>query len=389
VSLSQPPAFVWKLFEQLRRRRLLLGLDDYVALHSALHAGFGLSSRKSLCDLCVTLWAKSTQEAEVIRALFEQTDLPEWERPSATDESTVMTGPVNDGREFQKPNEPFTAAERQLPPETAGVARLPALPSAADTISDRRLVLVPQFPLTRREIAQAWRRLRRPIRSGPATELDVDATVDRRSRSGVATPLVLVPPRRNTARLVLLIDRQGSMAPYHRYTDHARDAIQGAGRLERVSVCYFHNVPVRGAHRGLLEPLTGELSPVLDAVLSSVKPLAKGHVYEDPELVTPRPLGAVLDEVDRWTAGVIISDAGAARGNYDRLRLLDSVAFLKALRLRTASYVWLNPVPTSDWPFTTAAQLARHAPMFSLDRQGIHRAVNVLRGHPAAVERPL
>lgn len=249
--------------------------------------------------------------------------------------------------------------------------------------------MTPQFPLTRREIAQAWRRLRRPVRSGPPTELDVDATVARRSRFGVATPLVLVPPRRNTARLLLLIDRQGSMAPYHRYTEHVRDAIQSAGRLERVSLFYFHNVPAKGADRTPIESMPKGLSATFDAVISSIEPMAEGHVYEDPELVNPRPLRAVLDDLAPATAGVIMSDGGAARGTYSPVGLLDWIAFLKALRLRTASFVWLNPVPASDWVFTTAAELARHVPMFPLDRQGIDRAVNVLHGHPAVVERPL
>ncbi|KAB8319444.1 hypothetical protein SD81_011300 [Tolypothrix campylonemoides VB511288] len=41
-------------------------------------------------------------------------------------------------------------------------------------LSERRFIFVPQFPLTYREVAQAWRRLRRPVRVGPPTELDVE-----------------------------------------------------------------------------------------------------------------------------------------------------------------------------------------------------------------------
>jgi uncharacterized protein with von Willebrand factor type A (vWA) domain len=390
VSDPQPPQFLWTLFEQLRRRRLPLGIEDYVALRSALRAGFGLSSRDALRDLCVRLWAKSLQEAEVVQALFERSNLDGWDVPTTGGHAAVEPGPLNASPVGSQPTqEPSLAAKPRTPPGTTGIAGLPALPSPVETISDRRFVLTPQFPLTRREIAQAWRRLRRPVRSGPPTELDVDATIARRSSSGVATPLVLVPRRRNTARLLLLIDRQGSMAPYHGYTEHVRDAIQSAGRLERVSLFYFHNVPVKGADRTLIESITDRLSSTLDAVLSSIEPLTEGHVYEDQELVNPRPLKAVLDNVGPATAGVVISDAGAARGTYSPLRLLDTVAFLKAMRLQTAYFVWLNPVPTSDWPSTTAAQLARHVPMFPLDREGIDRAVNVLRGHPAVVERPL
>ena len=89
------------------------------------------------------------------------------------------------------------------------------------------------------------------------------------------------------------------------------------------------------------------------------------------------------------TAALIIGDAGAARGRADIGRVLDSLAFVKALRRRAASVVWLNPVPRPLWADTVAARIARHVPMFVLDRAGIHLAVNALRGHFVNLERPL
>ena len=45
------------------------------------------------------------------------------------------------------------------------------------------------------------------------------------------------------------------------------------------------------------------------------------------------------------TAVLVISDAGAARRQFDITRLLDSVALIKALRADSAGVAWLNPVP--------------------------------------------
>ena len=90
----------------------------------------------------------------------------------------------------------------------------------------------------------SWRHLRRPVRSGPPVELDLAATIRERARSGVATPPVVMPRRRNTMRVLLLLDRNGSMSPYHGYVDYVLAAIRDAGRVDEVSVVYFHDVPV-------------------------------------------------------------------------------------------------------------------------------------------------
>jgi len=63
--------------------------------------------------------------------------------------------------------------------------------------------------------------------------------------------------------------------------------------------------------------------------------------------------------------------------------------FVKGLRSEVRSVTWLNPVPQPLWKGSNAELLARHIPMFPLDRMGLEQAVNVLRGQPARLERPL
>jgi hypothetical protein len=131
--------------------------------------------------------------------------------------------------------------------------------------------------------------------------------------------------------------------------------------------------------------------PALDPILPEIKPLRAGYLYDadDPELLIPLPLEEILKTSATGASVVILSDAGAARNRYDLLRLLDTVAFLKALRNCTRRVVWLNPLPVSYWQRSTAAQIARHVPMFPLDRAGMHQAVNVLRGQPYPIEKPV
>jgi hypothetical protein len=248
-------------------------------------------------------------------------------------------------------------------------------------------VFLAQFPVNYRVVAQTWRRLRWLVREGPKTELDVQATIERRTRNAVATPPVLTSPRRNRARLLLLVDRQGSMAPFHSFVAEVCDTIRQTSRLENVAVAYFHDTPLEGADSSLLDSLIDPASSSLDSVLPQVSPLNEGVLFDDPDLLLPLAARQVLGDHAPDAAIVVISDAGAARGHTDLLRLLDTVAFLKALKLCGGRIVWLNPMPGKTWAKTTAAQIARHVPMFPMDAEGMHHAVNVLRGHPFVVER--
>ena len=383
-----PPGFVLAVFRELQARQLALGCDDLLALRQALGAGFGLASRDELVELCVTLWAKSPTEAAMVRMLFERRQLPDW----AVLVGTAAAGPTGGpeaGAGLPVPGpagsspQPAGAVEAPLTvarTKVAGVPRLPARPT-------RQFVLAPQFPLSSRAVAQTFRRLRQPVREGPATELDVDATTERRARTGLASPPVLVPRRRNRARLILLVDRQGSMSPFHPYLDHLRDAIVEDSKLDTVYEGYFHDSPVDRADPRVLARLSG-MFPTLDSVLASIRPSARGIVFGDPLLRKPVRLGRLLDDASDARGAVIVSDAGAARQSYDAERLVASVAFARELRRRNVALAWLNPVPREGWAGTTAAELARHVPMFALDGEGLHRAVDVLRGRPVALERP-
>lgn len=379
--------FLWQLFQRLRRRGFAIGPTDYEALRQALRAGFGWTSREALRDLCNSLWAKSQREQETLTALFEQLapDPDDWHYSLENDESSA------DGTESPKSEPPGleSKAPNKTIPRTESRGGLPSISLADVKVSKRPFVFVPQFPLTYREVAQTWRRLRRPVRFGAPVELDIEGTIARRSRLGVATTVVLQPRRRNMARLLLLVDRQGSMDPFHCFCDEVCTAIQQAGRLEETALYYFHNVPAEGADEQVLETLTGHLFPALDPILPQIQPLVEGCLYTDPDLLSPEPLIDVLQSYAAGAAVVLVSDAGAARNRYRISRLLDTIAFMKALRSYTSHYVWLNPLPKRYWLNNTAAQIARHVPMFPLEREGIQRAVNVLRGQQHIIEKPL
>ncbi len=392
------PEFLWQLFEGLRCRGFPLTPDDLEALRQSLEAGFGWSSLESLRELCNSLWAKSRQEQEILTVLFNQLALKEdepWQLFSVPAEQGFDPDNSNQLEQKKPLDEPQPQDYKEIS-VTKSPTGLPTISLEDVELSKRQFIFVPQFPLNYREVAQTWRRLRHPVREGQPTELDVEATITRRSQLGIAVPVILRPRRRKVARLLLLVDRQGSMTPFHRFCEEVCKAIQQAGRLEETAIYYFHNVPAEGADDYVLEPLSKELFLVLDSILPQINPrntdfIDTAFVYDDSELLDPIPLKDVLQKNALDAFVVIISDAGAARNHYSVPRLLDTISFMKALRTYTLSYVWLNPLPKSYWKDknNTATQIARHVPMFALEREGIQQAVNVLRGHQYTIEKPL
>lgn len=382
------PPFVYAIIGQLRRRGLPLGVDDCDALRRAMAAGFGWTSGAALTELCVTLWAKTAAEADMVRAAFARADAPQWTLAAAP---APVAPPAGAAAPVPPPVDgpaPVVADPEPVRPPVAAPGRdLPAAPPGTGR-ADTTLVLTPQYPLTEREIVQVWRGLRRPTRHGPPVELDVEETLHRSARLGVRVPPVLVPARRNTTRLLLLVDRQGSMAPFHRYVEHVEQAVRRAGRLSALTVAYFHNT-AGAADPTLLDRVPDPFDPAIDAVLPDVEPLRDGTLYHDAALTSPVPLRDVLAAVTASTGAAVISDAGAARGTLSPARLLDTVALGKALRHAAGAVTWLNPVPAARWRRSTAEQIARHVPMFPLTRAGMYQAVDVLRGRPFPVARPL
>jgi len=384
------PPFLLSIAAQLRRRRLAVGVGDIQDLRCALQAGFGLSSAGDLRELCVALWAKSPVEAQIVRAAFARSDeLPDWDLREAIGPTAVAApGEQASVSADSLDNELADDHEPSMPAQTSPVRSL-SKERLWTGATDPRLVLTPQYPLTSREVAQVWRHLRRPVRYGPAVELDTAATVSRWGRRGVATAPVVVPRRRNAVRLLLLIDRHGSMTPFHDYVDYVVAAIRDAGRIDDVQAVYCHDLPAAHTDRSVLDEMPDPFRPDLDAVLPLIRPIRGGHVYDDPGLTVPRMLDHVMDHVANGTAVLVISDAGAARERFDLLRLLDTVALLKALRARGSEVAWLNPVPALRWPRSTAGQVARYVPMFPFTRPGLYQVVEALRGRPVAVEHLL
>ncbi|NER33664.1 MAG: hypothetical protein F6J93_06340 [Oscillatoria sp. SIO1A7] len=218
------------------------------------------------------------------------------------------------------------------------------------TNSNQFAIAAEYFPVTRRQMKQSWRYLRRPVRQGPPVELDLEATIEEIGRQGCFLKPVLVPRRSNQSDLLLLVDRDGSMVPFHSLSNRLIQTACDRGRFGQPRIYYFHNCPGK-------------------------------YLYRDPYHLEAELVSSVVISLRSKRAGVLIfSDAGAARGVLNRRRVEQTAAFLQQLGQQIRYVAWLNPMPSSSWPGTSAAEIARLVPMFECDRPGLHESICVLRG---------
>jgi uncharacterized protein len=216
---------------------------------------------------------------------------------------------------------------------------------------ETRFVLSADYlPVKRRQMKQSWRHLRRMIREGVATELDMAATVRQVAHDGILLHPVMIPPRINKTELVLLLDQDGSMVPFHALSLQLAETAQRGGRLRQSRTYYFHNCPV-------------------------------DYLYHDAWHQEAQPTSDVLAQFHRdRTVVLIFSDAGAARSGMNAERVMLTVEFLRRLKRRVNHVTWLNPMPKSRWADTTAGHISRYVPMFEGTRRGLDQAIGVLQG---------
>lgn len=381
------------LFDRLRDAGVQLGTEDYLLFLRALQAGFGLTDRTALARLCRTLWIKSPEDLLIFGRYFDELAPQVYDVPRDPEQLQFPTQPEPVPDSFIPPlvseseSPPPSTTEETLPETESAEAVEPLTPTEVkpilsasietpgkheyalkiedevqaaqavraefmdiDLSPSRFKQTTEYFPVTRRQMKQTWRHLRRMIREGSARELDVEATVNAIGRHGRLLELVFASPRVNRAELLLLMDLNGSMTPFHALAQRLIETAQRGGQLRKTRALYFHNVPSK-------------------------------HLYITPGLHESQPLERVLGQMNpRRTGTLIFSDAGAARGGFDPGRIELTAEFLDLLKQQMQYVAWLNPMPRVRWRGTTASEIARLIPMFEMTRRGMDCAIDILRG---------
>lgn len=356
--------WITRLFLRLRQRGYLLGVDEYQAALKAAEAGYA-DTEETLIEMVQILWCHSRSQQNQLIPIWQ--DLQRQVKKQQETQEDSKERRERETEESQRSQENYDTTEAATQETVATeigiqpkqeVASLPVqAPSFTPVEQERMLSLQSYFPVSRRSMVYGWRFLQRPVADGRRTVLDLSATVQQVTEQGYYLAPVYQRQQRNGAQLLLLVDQNGSMMPFHRFT---RDLVETAREeslleTENIQVCYFHNVPA-------------------------------SHVYQDIYLTQPVAAKDVLGQCDGDTSVLIVSDAGAARGYRRQERIQDTTRFLLQLRKRTSLIAWLNPMSRKRWVGSSAEILAYLVPMFQMDRFGFVEAIDVLRGVAKASE---
>lgn len=351
----EPQLIAEKMFARVRQA-FDLGANEYFVVLQALEGGWGTRSEDDLKEVLQLLWCKSDPDRahfqsewdRVIETIEKQQPPPSKTPPTPKSgsplSSEISTNVTPQPPEGQPSEQPQTETQLEFAPYPVKVPPKPMLET------DEMVFLESDYPITRRSMSYSWRYLRRYAPTGAATVLDVNATVETVTRQGFFLAPVYQRELKNQVRLVLLVDRNGSMMPLHHFT---RDLVETARYesyfdSEQVGVFYFHNVPA-------------------------------ASVYADPYLTRPVVLQNILNACDLNTCIFIVSDAGAARGYRQRSRIRSTAKVLRQIRQHTSAVAWLNPMPSHRWS-ETSAQILRHlVPMFPMTTEGLGDAISTVR----------
>jgi uncharacterized protein len=346
--LIEPALAVEMLFLRVRKR-FQLGIGELEAALDAVLGGWNCEYEQELAQILRLLWCHSPEDRRPFDESWE--DLMIEVRPqksslpiamNKTDqqlEGEPTAQEVVEGRQW------LSSKQYDRPTQNWGVELVQAPPPLAGNEEE----IWHDLPVDRRSLAYGWRILRRFKADGVLDVVDVMATVEQTARQGFYVAPVLQRRLVNQARLLLLIDREGSMVPFHRFSQEVVQTAQEDYDETAIKVAYFHNI--------LYE-----------------------YVYEDEHMIKLIELDNLLEWCNQETIVLIVSDGGAARRNRRLERITATTKFLANLRANTSLIGWLNPVPQERWEGTSAEILAYAVPMVVMTNDGFQQAIGLVRG---------
>lgn len=223
---------------------------------------------------------------------------------------------------------------------------------------DDRITGVRQFEVALRKLRQFSTRT-----EGPKDELDLEGTIDATCKNAGTLKLVWERPRRNTMKVLLLMDSGGSMNPYLQACSRLFMAANHTTHFKDLKLYYFHNC-------------------VYDRIYTSPV-LARHYAVKTEEVL--RSLNPDYRLLIVGDASMALSELTMAGGAIDWGVENDEpgITWLERLARHFPYSVWLNPIPAGTWDWTegyhTIALIKKLFPMFELTPEGLEQAVKKLK----------
>jgi uncharacterized protein len=351
MSDFNPRPLLNRLFYRLRRDGFSLGVSEYLAALEAIVGGWGTQDANALKKLLRSLWCHSLAQQDHLEVIFRsisaeelQKEVKSKENSSESSEfssSSPNPAPLSFGEQIPAVRESLTPA-----PELSLLPVKSPINSLEQQIEDRDFRAY--YPISRRYMVYSWRYLRRMVADGREDVFDVAATIAEVCEQGFFLEPRYCRRSRNTADLLLLLDQEGSMIPFHRFTRDLVETAQYESNIQQLRVGYFHNLPAK-------------------------------YIYQDPYLTEKVLFESILAAGDGNTSVLIVSDGGAARGDRRSERFSATAEVLWQIKQHTKLIAWLNPMPPERWQGTTAQFITHLVEMYPLDPHGLNQAIAQIR----------
>ncbi|MCL2227838.1 MAG: VWA domain-containing protein [Oscillospiraceae bacterium] len=214
-----------------------------------------------------------------------------------------------------------------------------------------------QFEMALRKLRQFSTRL-----DGPKDELDLEATIEETGRNAGMLKLVWARPRKNTVKLIVLMDIGGSMSAYAQICSQLFSAVHKATHFKDIRFYYFHNC-------------------IYD------------FVYDDDGSYLHRTIKTtdLFNMFDSDYKVILVGDASMAPSEllqqngiiyWDKDNEEPGLTWLQRVARRFPYNVWLNPIAERHWETSYGAQtiniVRKVFPMYELTLEGIDRAIKKL-----------
>ena len=356
TKMFKPDSYLTTLFYRLREDGFNLSIREYFSAKDAIKEGWGTKNKEDFKKLLRLLWCNSWEQQDHLALIFdtiviesEKTEKTTTEKPKETKKS-----PNNDQINSDSSSSISSTTSIEIPstittkPATQELSLLPiTTPQPIQEYEDDS-EFVTHYPISRRFMVYSWRYLRRPVADGVRDVLDIKMTVEKATKQGFFLQPVYRRREKNHAHLLILVDQEGSMTPFHHFSRDLVETAQYESSIEKVDVAYFHNLPAE-------------------------------YIYRDRFLTDKIALETVLNQCDSETRVLMVSDGGAARGYRHRERVSATTEVLWEIQQHTNLIAWLNPVPQLRWNSTTAKIISHLVPMFPMNREGLIQAISTLQ----------
>ena len=217
--------------------------------------------------------------------------------------------------------------------------------------------------LDTRQFQMAFRTLRQLSYQSDTAEriFDVDGTIRATADNAGTLSVQYMPPRKNTVKLLLLMDSGGSMYHYASLCSMLFQAATECNHFKELHTYYFHNCPYESLYT---DPrLTYASAVPTEWVLNNYDPEYRVLIVGDAEMNQGELWGRLYD----WRARRYSEETG--------------ISYLTALKNHFPHLVWLNPEPkpeTLNFWTETHLYLADFLPMFDLTVDGLETAMKRL-----------